>query len=507
MRALTINELSCSFKKSSEAEKLTLRVKRQTFYVIFSITCVLLAIAFNSSIVRADAAGKNAVNGFQEASAEFSKLSSVESVSRQSWINLANKFLSISRLSNGKESAISLFFAGRAFVRSYKAHGDVKDIDDAIRAFNGFKKFRLVTPYNKLALVELKDAHLMKRKVKSRPANPEKSKVSVSKPIKQQAESAYGNLQRNDVAPPLAKDFPNPQVTAVNKSDGPKLEPVQHRPVATRFGNPFYNGASLQNKPKPQEGIKVASIPPSVVTDTKPSMAALSSKTAKRVIVIDPGHGGRDPGAVSKDGSLTEKEVTLRIAKKLKSHLEKSVPDLIVKLTREDDTFLSLKERTSIANEANADLFVSIHCNGSDYASAAGVETFFLSQASSRGAMRAAARENGISLAKMNHLEATLIDLMMTSKKTESEKLAEIVHESLADDGNQKTKKARDRGIKQAPFYVLMGAAMPSILVECAFISNMSDKNNLTNEKYITSIADRIAKGTKKYMAELGQSS
>ncbi len=175
-----------------------------------------------------------------------------------------------------------------------------------------------------------------------------------------------------------------------------------------------------------------------------------------------------------------------------------------MKLTREDDTFLSLKDRTAIANSANADLFVSIHCNGSEYSSASGIETFFLSKASSRGAMRAAARENGISLSKMNNLEATLIDLMMTSKRTESEKLAEIIHEALMAAGNKKGGKSRDRGVKQAPFYVLIGAAMPAILVECAFISNMSEKNNLKNEHYIDSIAQKLTVGAKKYLSDLG---
>ena len=121
--------------------------------------------------------------------------------------------------------------------------------------------------------------------------------------------------------------------------------------------------------------------------------------------------------------------------------------------------------------------------------------------------MRAAARENGISLSKMDHLEATLIDLMMTSKRTESEKLAEIIHDSLVDTGKRKTVKARDRGVKQAPFYVLMGAAMPSILVECAFISNMSEKNSLKNEHHIDSIAEKLTAGAKKYLGDLGQNS
>jgi N-acetylmuramoyl-L-alanine amidase len=221
------------------------------------------------------------------------------------------------------------------------------------------------------------------------------------------------------------------------------------------------------------------------------------------VVAIDPGHGGKDPGAVSQDGCLKEKDLVLEIAKRLKTTLESKNPPLKVVLTRSDDRHLSLEDRVALANSANADLFISIHCNSAEDSSSKGIETYYLNKASSRGAMRVAARENGIPLSKMTDIEATLVDLMVTSKKSESAKLAISVHSSLSLNRKGAGTPARDRGVRQAPFYVLLGAKMPAILVECAFISNKRERGKLTSPAYLTSIAERIAEGAANYLKGL----
>ena len=223
-------------------------------------------------------------------------------------------------------------------------------------------------------------------------------------------------------------------------------------------------------------------------------------------MVIDPGHGGKDPGAVSHDRKVAEKDVALELSKLIKKNLAKLSPNIKVFLTRDDDTFLSLKERAKIANSREADVFISVHCNGSDFKSASGPEIFYLSKSSSRGAMRAAARENGVSLSKMTDLEATLIDLLTTSKNSESIKLAQVVHSSLiATDANTGL-TFRDRGVKQAPFYVLIGATMPAILVECGFVNNLAQQSVDSRENFIKSVALKLASGTLEYLSKLPDS-
>ena len=175
-----------------------------------------------------------------------------------------------------------------------------------------------------------------------------------------------------------------------------------------------------------------AALPPTTINDGFPAKKMVSPSAKEFVIAIDPGHGGKDPGAVSQDGCLKEKDLTLEIAKRLKTTLESKNPALKVVLTRSDDRHLSLEERIALANSANADLFISIHCNAAADSSSKGIETYYFAKASSRAAMKVAARENGIPLPKMSDVEATVVDLMVTSKKSESAKLAISVHSSLS---------------------------------------------------------------------------
>jgi len=215
-------------------------------------------------------------------------------------------------------------------------------------------------------------------------------------------------------------------------------------------------------------------------------------------IVLDPGHGGKDHGATGING-LREKDLTLKFARILAERIEKQL-GLEVVLTRERDEFIPLEERTAIANTKCADLFISIHANAHKDPGLTGVETYFLNLATDAEAMRVAARENATSTKNMSDLQVILNDLMLNSKITESSRLGAKVHRSMVGRLKKRYKSIRDLGVKQAPFYVLIGANMPSILVELGFISNKQEESRLRNKSYQDQLADGIIEGIKVYV-------
>ncbi len=241
----------------------------------------------------------------------------------------------------------------------------------------------------------------------------------------------------------------------------------------------------------------------------KEKMKKPDSVIVKRRIVIDPGHGGHDPGAVGLKG-LYEKDVVLDIALKLKEILL-SDPLNEVFLTRETDIFLPLEERTAIANKKSADLFVSIHANASPRRKAKGVETYLLNWTDDEEAMRVAARENAISLNKMKAINQQMMDvldiiksdLMRQNKRDESIKLAHYIQKSMVSTLNNSREDISDLGVKQALFYVLFGARMPSVLVEVSFISNPEEEILLSEDSYRMQIAEAIAGGLNKYITSI----
>ena len=230
----------------------------------------------------------------------------------------------------------------------------------------------------------------------------------------------------------------------------------------------------------------------------------------KRKIVIDAGHGGHDPGAVGLKG-LYEKDVVLDIALKLEKILS-SDPLNEVFLTREADVFIPLEERTVIANKKNADFFVSIHANASPKRKAKGIETYLLNWTDDEEAMKVAARENRISLKKMKAMNRKMqidvldiikSDLMRQNKRDESVKLAHYIQQSMVSTLDNGDNNILDLGVKQALFYVLFGARMPSVLVEVSFISNPEEEKLLSEESYRMQIAKSIAEGLNKYLTSI----
>jgi N-acetylmuramoyl-L-alanine amidase len=228
----------------------------------------------------------------------------------------------------------------------------------------------------------------------------------------------------------------------------------------------------------------------------------------KKRIVLDPGHGGHDPGAVG-PRNLYEKDVVLDVALKLKKILAQD-QDFEVFLTRETDVFIPLEQRTAIANSKNADLFISIHANASTRRDAKGIETYLLNWSNDEEAMKVAARENAISLKKMKKmnegrdvLDIMLSDLRRDNKRDESLKLATFVQQNLISGLNKSYSHIVDHGVKQALFYVLFGARMPSVLVEVSFISNPLEEKLLAKDSYRVELAQSIASGVNKYMSAL----
>ncbi|MBU0681285.1 MAG: N-acetylmuramoyl-L-alanine amidase [Proteobacteria bacterium] len=219
-----------------------------------------------------------------------------------------------------------------------------------------------------------------------------------------------------------------------------------------------------------------------------------------KTIVIDAGHGGKDPGAVGRGGVL-EKDVVLKVALMTRDALRKKGYKVV--LTRNNDTFLPLEERTAIANTENADLFLSIHANSAPNRRAKGLETYYLSLATTNEEKQAAALENAVSSKQLSELQNILSDIMKNSKIDESRKFAGTVQSSMALGMKKRYKNVKDLGVKKAPFFVLIGAQMPSVLAEIAFLSNKEEEKLLRSDSYLMALATEIANGVEMYSRSL----
>ena len=218
-----------------------------------------------------------------------------------------------------------------------------------------------------------------------------------------------------------------------------------------------------------------------------------------RTVVIDAGHGGRDPGAVA--FGLKEKDVALRIAHELARVFARRRPDIRVFLTREDDVFIPLDRRPVLAKQKNADLFLSIHLNANKIERFSGIESYFLNLTSDASALQLAARENATTEKNVGDLTAILRDLLRDTNILESSKLARTLQAALIH-GVRSRFPVRDLGVKQAPFMVLIGAEMPSVLVEAGFLTNRRENRRLRDSDYLELLAESIFDGLRIYIRE-----
>ncbi len=213
-----------------------------------------------------------------------------------------------------------------------------------------------------------------------------------------------------------------------------------------------------------------------------------------KTVMLDAGHGGKDPGAIA--NRTLEKDVNLRLVKILGKKLRKKGYKVLY--TRTKDIFIPLEERTALANSGNVDIFISIHCNAHSKSKANGMEVYYLNLAKSKSAVRVAARENAVSVKKISDLQFILTDLMLSSKIKESRDLANIMHNQSLKYVSRKY-PTKSHGVHEAPFYVLMGAKMPAILIELGYLTNKKEVRNLRSKRYLNALAEGICRGVDGY--------
>ena len=220
-----------------------------------------------------------------------------------------------------------------------------------------------------------------------------------------------------------------------------------------------------------------------------------------RTIMLDAGHGGKDPGAMA--GGIVERQFTLAMAKRVGALLEKK--GFTVLYTRTGNSFISLQDRPDIANNKKADLFISFHINANNNPAVHGLETYYLDEAKTQDAVVVAARENAVSVKNISDLQFILTDLMLSYKVKESRHLAQCVHRGILKKLRASKLSSYDNGVRSAPFYVLMGARMPAILVEFGYITNSRDLTNLKSDQYLQRQAEGLVEGVLQYKAELAK--
>lgn len=257
--------------------------------------------------------------------------------------------------------------------------------------------------------------------------------------------------------------------------------------------------------PRPLSGIPARDVPRTWKKEAPagPEEMSLAERFRRGLgrIVIDPGHGGRDPGAIGISG-IYEKHVVLDIAKRMARTLRRRLKAKVF-LTRRGDRFVSLKRRTTFANRKKADLFISVHANSARNRRLAGIETYLLSEATDEPDERAkkvAARENNIPVKDLDDLQIILTDLRMRGVINGSFPLAESIHQAILSHLSRRYRGIRNLGVKRAPFYVLLGAEMPSVLVEVGFLTNRAGERRLRSGRYRQALAASMVRGVRKFI-------
>lgn len=252
-----------------------------------------------------------------------------------------------------------------------------------------------------------------------------------------------------------------------------------------------------------------ASLPPSA-TPPQPAKPAKEGYSMVRQlglgvqrIVIDPGHGGKDPGCIGRNG-LQEKAIVLDVCKELKRLLE-TQENLEVILTRDTDIFLPVENRPVIANQKRADIYISVHANSFPNKKRSGVQTFFLNFSHDPSVNAIAAQENATSTKNISHMKDIIEKIVQNSKILESKELAEIIQKNIVQTLTKSYKDVKDLGVKGGPFWVLIGGEMPSILVEISHLSNSKEAERLKSPQYRRLVAQGIYGGIKNYMESLGK--
>ena len=299
-------------------------------------------------------------------------------------------------------------------------------------------------------------------------------------------------LKKSDPTKELTEESAKTEVATreVKATSAPTSKPT-FETVSPRKGGK----KSKKNKEKDAEQMAEERTAEPTAAGDRSLIRALGLKIGK--IVVDAGHGGHDTGTIGPKG-LMEKDLVLDVALRLGKLLEKQLGAEVV-YTRDDDTFIPLETRTAIANKQEADLFISVHANSSRDASARGVETYYLNFTSNADALEVAARENAVSQKSVFELQDLVKKIALKEKIEESREFATDVQKAMSTGLSTKNLAMRDRGVKKAPFVVLIGANMPSILAEISFVSNPGDEKKLETPEYRQKIAESLYKGVARY--------
>jgi len=306
-----------------------------------------------------------------------------------------------------------------------------------------------------------------------------------------------------DTPPRLVIDIKGRGVPPGKRADAAASKPPANSSAASRAASSSPSSSSSSStaaKPASQPP-RAAPAPPSANRGGSYSLARQLGLGARR-IVIDPGHGGHDPGTIGRKG-LQEKDLVLDVSIRLARMVRKELGAEVV-MTRSTNVFVPLEERTAIANTKRADLFLSIHANGVKNPKARGIETYFLSFARSSHAEAVAARENSISRGTLKDLQGLVRKITLSSKIDESRDFASSVQEAMVK-GVKRKHSVRDRGVHTAPFYVLIGADMPAVLAEIAFVSNPDAEKRLKTAAYRDLLARSLLGGVKSYLEALNR--
>ena len=358
--------------------------------------------------------------------------------------------------------------------------------------------------------------------------------VAIKSAIVHSPERIYFDLQKATIEPAVAHD-----PIALNQGLLKSVHVAQNRPDTVRvvldadgaknysailLSSPYRLVIEVHSQPQPFQiatngsSTKVMPVkshasldikspalqPPTQPKPTRDGQQSLTRELGLKIsrIVIDAGHGGHDTGTIGPHG-LLEKDLCLDVALRLGALIQQKLPSAEVIYTRKDDTFIPLEDRTAIANEAKADLFISIHANSSHDPDARGIETYYLNFSSSPDAVEVAARENALSQQSMHDLQDIIKQIARNDKIEESKELASDIQDSLTQRLQLVSRDERNRGVKKAPFVVLIGANMPSILSEISFVSNPSDERLLKKTDQRQRIADGLLRGITSYLGNL----
>jgi N-acetylmuramoyl-L-alanine amidase len=337
--------------------------------------------------------------------------------------------------------------------------------------------------------------------------------TTTAKNVSSPAPAPVDSLKPGDAKDAMRPAAPVSETVAVNSAtNAPAAVKVDTNAPAVA-GEPPANSKTVAKaaakvpSPSVKKGAtskSAALMPPSEPKPTRDGDRSLTRALGLKIsrIVIDPGHGGHDTGTIGPHG-LMEKDLCLDVALRLGNLIEQKLPGAEVIYTRKDDTFIPLEDRTKIANDAKADLFISIHANSSQDPSARGVETYYLNFATSSESMEVATRENANSQESLHDLQDLIQKIARNEKIEESKELAGDIQDTLTQRLQLVSHSERNRGVKKAPFIVLIGANMPSVLSEVSFVSNPNDERLLRKADQRQRIADGLYRGIAAYLDNL----